>query len=75
MNTLCPAEFLYGKGVVAWMRGYEAGKRGENVCTRFGINGMKAMSRGISGGKQEIKFAKARNRGRLCLFSQNETTI
>ena len=33
------------------------------------------MSRGILGGKQKIKFAHARNRGRLCLFPQNETTI
>ena len=29
------------------------------------------MSRGISGGKQNIKFANARNRGQLCLFSRN----
>ena len=43
------------------------------LCTRFRIDGIKAMSRVISGGKQKIKFAKARNRGRLCLFSQNET--
>ena len=33
------------------------------------------MSRGISGGKQVIKFANISNRGRLCLFSQNKTTI
>ena len=33
---------------------------------RFRIDGIKAMSRGISGGKQKIKFANARNRGRLC---------
>ena len=29
------------------------------------------MSRGISGGKQNIKFTNARNRGQLCLFSRN----
>ena len=40
-----------------------------HLCTRFRIDGMKAMSRGISGGKQKIIFANARNRGRLCLFS------
>ena len=40
-----------------------------HLCTRFRIDGIKAMSRGISGGKQKIKFANARNRGRLCLFS------
>ena len=44
-----------------------------HLCTRFRIDGIKAMSHGFSGGKQNIKFAKARNRGRLCLFSQNET--
>ena len=37
-----------------------------HLCTRFRIDGIKAMSRGISGGKQKIKFANARNRGRLC---------
>ena len=39
------------------------------LCTRARIDGIKAMSRGISGGKQKITFANARNRGRLCLFS------
>ena len=29
---------------------------------------IKAMSRGISGGKQVLKFADTRNLGRLCLF-------
>ena len=33
------------------------------------------MSCGISGGKQKVNFANARNRGRLRLFSQNETRI
>ena len=46
-----------------------------HLFTRFRIDGIEAMSRGISGGKQKIKFVNARNRGRLCLFSQNETTI
>ena len=40
-----------------------------HLFTRFRIDGRKAMSRGISGGKQKIKFANTRNRGRLCLFS------
>ena len=40
-----------------------------HLCTRFRIDGIKAMSRGISGGKQKVKFANARNRVRLCLFS------
>ena len=40
-----------------------------HLFTRFRIDGRKAMSRGMSGGKQKIKFANARNRGRLCLFS------
>ena len=38
-----------------------------HLCTRSRIDGIKAMSRG--------KFANTSNRGRLCLFSQNETTI
>ena len=42
-------------------------------CTRFRIDGVKAMSCG--GGKQVIKFANTSNRGRVCLFSQKETTI
>ena len=40
-----------------------------HLCTRARIGGRKVMSRGISGGKQKITFANARNRGRLCLFS------
>ena len=32
------------------------------------------MSSGILGGKQVIKFANTSNRGRVCLFSENETT-
>ena len=46
-----------------------------HLCTPFRIDGIKAMSGGISGGKQKIKFANARNCGLLCLFSQNKTTI
>ena len=33
------------------------------------------MSGGISGGKQVIKFANRSNRGRVCLFYQNNTTV
>ena len=33
------------------------------------------MARGISGGKQVIKIADTSNHGRVCLFSQNESTI
>ena len=33
------------------------------------------MSRGISGGKQVRKFNNMSNRGGVCLFSQNKTTI
>ena len=33
------------------------------------------MSRGISEGNYIVKFANTSNRGRVCLFSQNETTI
>ena len=43
--------------------------------SRFRINGITAISRGISGGKQKKKLVNARNRGRLCVFSQNEEMI
>ena len=33
------------------------------------------MSRGFSGDKQWMKFANARNRSQVCLFSQSERTI
>ena len=46
-----------------------------HLCTRFRVDGIKVTSRDTSGGKQNIKFANAINRGRLCLFSQNETAI
>ena len=35
----------------------------------------KAMSRGISGAKKVLKFSDASNRGPVCLFSQNDSTI
>ena len=46
-----------------------------HLRTRFRVDGIKAMSRGISGGKQVKKFANRNNRGRVCLFCQNGTTI
>ena len=46
-----------------------------HLCTRSRIDGIKAMSRGISGGKQLIKFANTSDHGQVCLFYQNETTI
>ena len=46
-----------------------------HLCTRFRVDGIKAMSRDISGDKQVIKCSKTSKRGRICLFSQNETTI
>ena len=39
--------------------------RFRHLCMHFSIGGIKAMSRGFSGGQT----------GRVCLFSQNETTI
>ena len=39
------------------------------------IDGIKAMLRGIPRGKQVIKFANTSNRGRVCVFCQNETMI
>ena len=39
-----------------------------HLCTRSKIDRMKAMSRGILGGKQVIKFVNTSNCGRVCLF-------
>ena len=46
-----------------------------HLCMRLRIDGILAVSRRFSRGKQWIKFANARNRGRVSLFSQNERTI
>ena len=35
-----------------------------HLCTRLRTDGIKAMSRGFSGGKQVIIFSNTRNRGR-----------
>ena len=43
-----------------------------HLCTRLRTNGIKAMSRGFSGGKQVINFSNTRNRGRVCLFLTTE---
>ena len=40
-----------------------------HLCTRLRINGIKLMSRGISGGKQVIKFTNTSNSGRVCSFA------
>ena len=45
------------------------------LCMRSRIDGMKAMLRGISGGKKVINFANTSNRGQVCLYYQNEATI
>ena len=42
--------------------------------TRLRDEGIKAMSRGIPGGKRRLKFVKTSKRGRVCLFHQNVTT-
>ena len=42
---------------------------------RFRIDGITAMLRGISGGKQKKKIVHANKNGRVCLFFQNETMI
>ena len=42
-----------------------------HLYRRFRINGIKAMLRSISEGKQVIKFANTSNCGRICLFYQN----
>ena len=46
-----------------------------HLCTRSKIDGIKAMSRGISGGKQVIKFTNTSNRGRVCLFYQKRRRL
>ena len=46
-----------------------------HLCTRFRIDDMKAMSRGISGTKQVLKFADTSNRGQVWLSSQNDKAI
>ena len=38
------------------------------LCTRFRIDGIKALSLGISGGKEVLKFANTSNRSRLKQF-------
>ena len=44
---------------------------------RLRIDGITAMSRGISAGKQneKKKIANKNKNGRVCLFSQNKTVI
>ena len=42
---------------------------------RFRIDGIKALSRGILGGKQVIKFANTSSRGRVWLSPQNYKAI
>ena len=48
-----------------------------HLRTRFRVDWIEAilMSRGISGGKQVKKIANRINRGPVCLFCQNGTTI
>ena len=46
-----------------------------HLWTRSRIDGIKAMSRGFSGGKQVTKFSSTSNHSWVCLFCQNETTI
>ena len=39
-----------------------------DLWTHLRTDGIKAMSRGFSGGKQVTNFSNTRNRGRVCLF-------
>ena len=43
--------------------------------TRLRTDGIKAISGGISGCNQNIKFSNARNRGQLCLSFRNDDLI
>ena len=40
--------------------------------TRLRTDGIKAMSRGFSGGKRVINVSNTRNRGRVCFFLTTE---
>ena len=44
-----------------------------HFCTRFRVDGIKAISLGFSGAKQIIKLANTSKHGWICLFSQNKT--
>ena len=44
----------------------------QHLRTRLRTHGIKAMSRGFSGGKQVLNFCNKRNRGRVCLFLTKE---
>ena len=46
-----------------------------HLYTRLRIDGIKEILRGISGGKQVIKFANKSNRGGVCCFFQNKTQM
>ena len=43
-----------------------------HLCTRLRTDGIKAVSRGFSGGKQVINFSNTTTRGRVCLFLTTE---
>ena len=43
-----------------------------HLCTRLRTDGIKAMSRGFSGGKQVKKSANTSNRGRVVYSRQNK---
>ena len=47
----------------------QTGPYSRYFCAHFRIDGVKAMSRGLSGGKQVIKFANTSNR---VIFSKGE---
>ena len=44
-----------------------------HLCTRSRTDGIKAMSRGFSGGRQEKNIAKGRNRSGIYCSRQQET--
>ena len=46
-----------------------------HLCMHPRIDGIFAMSRDFSGDEQWIEFAITSNRGGICLFYQNETTM
>ena len=58
-----------------WARVIDLKHDTRHLCTHFRTDGIKTMSRGISGGKKVMKFANTGNHSRVCLLSQDRATV
>ena len=72
-RALIGRELYYGhKNIDSWKWSHRGAidliHDARHICTPLRSDGIKAMSRGFSGGKQAIKSANTRNRGCVCLF-------